>query len=268
MGDDVVAISAKVSDDHLRTKRPDGSYEPEFYTFGEGGLWRGQTDRAIDGMKFLDIAHTIAPALAKQSYLPATDPKSTKLLIMVYWGLTTPPPPLRESQAFANVENAQLNLQIALSTGDPSTIIAAKNALSTAESGMGMETRIRNAQDRKNAGMIGYDGALSAAESRNNIPLRIFGDDLRDEVEDSRFFVVLMAYDFQILWKEKKHKLVWETRFSIPERHHDFTKDLAAMAYDASKYFGRSSQGLVRDRLPEGNVEIGEVKTVPDEPKK
>jgi len=38
--------------------------------------------------------------------------------------------------------------------------------------------------------------------------------------------VVLMAYDFQLLWKEKKHKLLWETRFSIRQRHNDFDRQL------------------------------------------
>jgi len=37
----VTAVSAKVSKDYVRTKLPDGSFQPEAYAFGEGGKWPG-----------------------------------------------------------------------------------------------------------------------------------------------------------------------------------------------------------------------------------
>ena len=37
-----------------------------------------------------------------------------------------------------------------------------------------------------------------------------------------------MAYDFQALWKEKKHRLLRETRFSIREHNIDSIGKLAA----------------------------------------
>jgi hypothetical protein len=79
-----------------------------------------------------------------------------------------------------------------------------------------------------------------------------------------------MAYDFQLLWKEKKHKLLWETRFSISERRNQFDKALPIMARYASQYFGQASNGLVRTRVPEGNVDIKEPTLIEflSEPKK
>ena len=71
-----------------------------------------------------------------------------------------------------------------------------------------------------------------------------------------------MAYDFQKIWKQKKRELLWETRFSIRQRGHDFDQQLTAMAQQASKYFGKDSHGLVRENLPEGRVELGELKTL------
>jgi hypothetical protein len=89
-----------------------------------------------------------------------------------------------------------------------------------------------------------------------------------DEIEDDRYFVVLMAYDFPLLWKDKKHKLVWETRFSIRERHNDFSQRLAAMAEAAARYFGQDSHGLVRKRDPVAHVDPGEIKVIGTEPQK
>jgi hypothetical protein len=70
-----------------------------------------------------------------------------------------------------------------------------------------------------------------------------------------------------MLWKQKKRKLVWETRFSIDQHKNDFDKALQPMAQYASQFFGQATNGLVRTRLPEGHVDIGEVRslgTVPD----
>jgi hypothetical protein len=98
--------------------------------------------------------------------------------------------------------------------------------------------------------------------------LEVRRDDMVAEIEENRYFVVLMAYDFQILWKQKKHKLLWETRFSIRQRHHNFDKDLPSMAQYASQYFGQDSHGLVHKEIPQGHVDIGEVKSLGSVPDK
>jgi hypothetical protein len=89
-----------------------------------------------------------------------------------------------------------------------------------------------------------------------------------NEIEENRYFVVLMAYDFQLQWKQKKHKLLWETRFSIQEHRNDFKLALPAMARDASRFFGQDSHGLIRQPLPEGHVTLGEPKVLEYEPEK
>jgi hypothetical protein len=83
-------------------------------------------------------------------------------------------------------------------------------------------------------------------------------------IEVNRYFVILRAYDFQAAWKQKKLKLLWETRFSLSERRHDFERDLPAMAQDASLYFGQESYGIVMKPIPEGHVHVGEATPVDD----
>jgi hypothetical protein len=132
----------------------------------------------------------------------------------------------------------------------------------------------RDRTDFSNALMLGYDSPGLIGTERGNYvrgtALAVNRDDLYEDIEGNRYFVVLMAYDFRLLWKEKKHKLLWETRFSIRERSNQFDKALPAMAQYASKYFGVSSDGLVRERLPTGDVKVGApsmIEFVPD-PKK
>ena len=264
----VTAVTSRASTDYVRTKRTDGSYPPETYAFGPGGFWGGMHDDSIDKLKFIDVARTVAGPLAAQNYLPSKDPDKTKLLIMVYWGLTTVPPPISTSPAFANVQIAQTNLQMAVQQGNPELIKAAKDQLAFALEWLQTENRQRDRTDWQNAGMIGYDAELETAGRFERTPFQYRRDELIEELEGNRYFVVLMAYDFQLMWKQKKHKLLWETRYSIRQLHNDFDKQLEAMTENASQYFGQDTKGLIRKPLPEGNVKVGELKVLGVEPEK
>ncbi len=135
---------------------------------------------------------------------------------------------------------------------------------------LNMENHQHDATDFKNAAMLGYDAAgvigTDYGLELRRTPQRVRRDELISEIEENRYFVVLMAYDFQLMWKHKKHKLLWETRFSISERRNQFDKALPVMAQYASRYFGQDSRGLMRTRVPEGRVEIGEVRSLGDVP--
>jgi hypothetical protein len=273
--DGVTAVASKVSRDYVRTKLPNGSFQPESYAFGEGGNWGGEIkDLTIDQMKFMDVAKVIAAPLASQRYLPATDPRNTRLLIMVYWGTTAVPEPYSDSMAYEQFRMASVAM------GTPAVDLSSKgyHALSSGNSRTGgggddakwsaaaiMLTMVNRARDRtdfSNAQMLGYDSpGLIGTEQGNYARGTAFGadrDDLYSEIEENRYFVVLMAYDFQLLWKQRKHKLLWETRFSISERRNQFDKALPVMARYASQYFGQDSNGLLRTRVPEGRVEVKE----------
>jgi hypothetical protein len=108
--------------------------------------------------------------------------------------------------------------------------------------------------DVRNAGILGYTDALFS----QGIKARRERIDMLNELEYSRYFVVLMAYDFQLMWKHKQPKLLWESRFSVREQGNDFTVALPAMAQYASEYFGRDSQGLLRTRVPDGRIYMGD----------
>jgi hypothetical protein len=268
----ITAISSKVSPGYARKKLPDGSFQPEYYAFGQGGKWGGEiSDLTIDKLSFLDVAHVIAEPLAGRKFLPAKDPKTTSLVIMVYWGTTAVPPPMSESIALDHMQVAAADLAhyLVKSDVDPRKPIvapgrnadAAMDQMTSATALMNMENVQRNRTDFRNALMLGYDDAgLIGTEQGNyfrGTALSSDRDDLYNEIEENRYFVVLMAYDFQILWKQKKHKLLWETRFSVSERNNQFDKALPFMAQHAALYFGEASHGLIRERVPEGHVDIG-----------
>jgi hypothetical protein len=281
--DEITAVAGKTSADYVRARQPNGSFKEETYAFGEGGHFGGpMTDPSIDKLKFIDVARVISVPLAEQNYWPDKDPKGTKLLIMLYWGLTDVPPPVSSSAAYDNLNSIQsriaqeAGLAKARAAGSvkgyhsASSNAGASDAdldeLSSAVTVLNLVNQQRAQTDFYNASMLGYDAeGVIGTEYGNYVrgtPLAVRRDDLIGEIEDHRYFVVLMAYDFQLMWRQKKHKLLWETRFSIRQRHNNFDSALAGMAKAASQYFGQNTHGLVRKDVPLGRVEVGAVQSL------
>jgi hypothetical protein len=253
-GDDcgVVAVYSAVSPAYTRTVLPGGSFQPETYVFGKGGSQGGgMNDFTVDNLHFLDVARRIAPALAEKNYQPGKDPRQTNLLIMVYWGTTSGTNGGLSSSLYQSAQS------IALQSMPQSLML------------IQMANRIRDQQDLENAKLLGYlPEMIRLNDYKHTYFNRLFRQDVVDEVEESRYYVVLLAYDFQTLWKSKQRKMLWETRFSIREHRNDFSEALAAMAQHASRYFGQDSKGLIRERLPEARITLGEPKVLEYEPEK
>jgi hypothetical protein len=221
---EITAVSSRASEDYVRARQADGSFQIETYAFGRGGNY-GSPDRdpALEEKSFDDVARIVSGPLQSQNYLPSRDPNKTKFLIMVYWGTSTGP------------------------SNNP---------------GLFLSKTLIDMQLTRNAMLLGYAEDLRTTIGLDRTPLGWRRKDLFGDLRSNRYFVILMAYDFQLMWKDKKHKLIWETRFSLPETGHDFGRELPMMAKYASRYFGRDSHGLVRELVPEGRVEIGDVQSL------
>jgi hypothetical protein len=270
----VEAISSKVSRDYVRAKAADGSFVPETYAFGEGDNWGGaRVDASMDSLTFMDVARTIAAPLANKKYIPTRDPKTTKLLIMVYWGTTRSPEHSADTNttqkmhdADRDQDQAQMALNHATKPADVKVAVAemqsAEASMRAAVAEMQSEDQRREDTDVATVTLLGYDSWWMSTESASGGGERAMRKkDMLDEVEEDRYFVVLMAYDFQAMAKKKK-KLLWEVHFSIREHGTEFDKRLPGMVADASEFFGRDSNGLHHVELPEGTVTVGPVRSL------
>ena len=274
----VTAVASRVSDDYRRTPLPGGGFEPESYAFGEGGVWRGDApDASIDKLKFMDVARVIALPLYAKNYVPAKDPQKTKLLIMVYWGTTAGTGGASTSVAYQNLAATQKgSLPPPKPPQGGSVSTSGSDGIDPGvEVGMlaqvGLENRVRDRADARNAAMLGYDaeGIVGTDYGRNMAltALRVRQQDLIEEIGESRYFVVLMAYDFQLM-AQKKPKLLWETRFSIRQHGNDFDRQLSAMTEFASRYFGQETHGLIRKPMKTESIKLDELKILGVEPDK
>jgi hypothetical protein len=272
---EVEAIASKVAKDYVRKKLPDGTFQPETYTFGKGDDWRGaRVDSTIDNLDFMDVARILAVPLAKKQYLPTGDPKTTDELIMMSWGTTRAPerathsnPGQRLVEANQMQDRARIMLKDAHSAGEQ---FAAQQMLAEADNQIMMdlsmiqaENQTREDTDMKTATLLGYDSWwVSVNSAMGGSPMGRRRMDMEDELEEDRYFVVLTAFDYQKLVKEKKQRFLWEVRFSIREQGTAFDSRIKGMAELASNYFGRDSGGLHHDTIPDGNVEIGPLKSL------
>jgi hypothetical protein len=111
--------------------------------------------------------------------------------------------------------------------------------------------------DSTNAAILGYKDSLLGAQAGDQSFRALIA-----ELEQHRYYVVLLAYDNRTAKEFGRYKLLWEARISIPEHGNDFNKSLSAMAQVLSKYLGQNSNGLIHKNLMEGHVEVGEPRSV------
>jgi hypothetical protein len=246
--DGITAVYSRASGDYTRTTLADGSFQSETYAFGKGGYYGAAIrDATIDNLSFMDVAHAIAGPLATQGYLSSRDPNATRLLIMVYWGATD------GSMDFGSLNIATGRHGRGNGAG-PYGGEYAGGAWGLSSFLWGPSSTQAQMTDARNAALLGYSEGLADQGSR----ARRERGDLLEEIEFSRYFVVLMAYDFPQMWRHRQHKLLWEARFSVREQGNDFAAALPAMAQYASEYFGKDSHGLLRTRVPDGRIYMGD----------
>lgn len=286
---EVVAVYSSVSPGYARVRLADGTFRAETYAFGEGGSLSPKVrDDSIDRLKFRDIARIIAPALAAKSYLPSPtrNPIQADLLILVYWGATAPtdqtsnesqyqiaqalvPPPLPAASPPPTGQGGTAMVSDPGTSGRSSegqSRFAQKVANQSLEQESllltDMANRQRDRQDAENAAILGYLPELQRTADYQMTALSHRREDILSEVEEGRYYVVLLAYDFPALANHRGKKLLWETRFSIRGRHNAFDERVAEMVEAASRYFGQDSKGLTRTTLPDGHVELGDIKVL------
>jgi hypothetical protein len=278
----VISVHSQASRSYQRQTLPDGNIKPQTYVVGDGGIGGQSTPGgAGDKVAFSTIVPLLARRLVQQSYYPARNGMAADLLLVLFWGETMPFSDVQLQNANANLGSAMNGMNIAenavkesMDRGDrqftldgiqsPARSVrdaARDNAESQLSQALLFE-RMRVKSDEANARLLGYVEEIN----RRNNSSRYAGsgdyfDELMEDVETPRYYVIVQAYDFQAAVNDNRRKLLWTTRISIPASGSDFNKCLPAMLADASEYFGRDSGRLLR-RYREGVVKLGEMQVV------
>ena len=270
----ITSVYSRTDPSYKRKKLADGSFKKELYAISNGGLVAGTVaDQGIEKVNFPQIAGVVSDYLARQNYFLAPDSKSAELLLVIQWGRTIPFNDVNYSHqtsvaasASARMQNAQ-NSTIDTSSLSPEEAKAAvegrnlelamaADELDSQMMQMQLENKLRDRQNEVNARILGY-----IDEMNNSDDIRRFaggGDHyatLVSDIEEARYYVLVLAYDFHRALEKKQQKLLWATRISIRAQGNRFDKQVADMIARAAPFFGRDSGKLIRGY--EGTVEIG-----------
>jgi hypothetical protein len=284
----VISVYANASGSYQRQILPDGNIKPQTYVVGDGGI-AGQPSSAGagDSVPFPTVVRLLARKLVQQGYYPARNGMAADLLLVLFWGETTPFSDAHLQNANANLSSAmsawnaaEKEVKLSMDRGeDQSTrdgiqipIRSARDAVrDNAESQFyqaQLFEQMRLKADESNARLLGYVEEINRWDNPNRYAgARDYFTDLMDDIETPRYYVIVQAYDFPAAVNESRRKLLWTTRISIPASGSNFNQCLPAMVAEASRYFGRTSGRLIR-RYREGVVRLGELEVVgvdPDE---
>ena len=275
---DTVATSvySRVSRDYKRERLKEGSFKPEYYALANGGRIAGTTsDVTVERITYAEVAEISMRLLAQQNYRYAQSKEQADLLLTLQWGSTIAPNGVNYDQSVAQAGKALSELR-GLSNQAGPVIKPLADPMIEGESGVAgyakakfemamlklfAENQARDWINEHNARILGYMDDLAAA---NDIRRWAGGgdrySDLITDVEESRYFIVISAYDFRELTERKEKKLLWQTRVSVRSPGNRFDESFVPMLRGASKYFGQDSGRLVKGEEPKGLVELGDLK--------
>ncbi len=278
-----VSIYSDAASGYKRSYHADGSPVVEYYALAYGGLLEGTafgpTQKEED---FPDVAGVIGDKLAEEGYLFAENFEQADHMLVIHWGATNTLPGAlgpqgngQADQAINDMARARLagSFGSIESAGDGTAAGAANARALNAQIQSDAQSEFVNAlllneiynreRDRRvarTAGMLGYTDALISANMIAGSMGSFMQYELTSELEDPRYYVVIIAYDFDDMVKHRKRTLRWVTRASIRVQGNDFMDKLDEIVAQAGNYYGRDTKRLIRRY--QGEVEIGELQVV------
>lgn len=254
-----VLVDSFARAEYEEKKVVDGEARYETYHFFKGRHFGGNIrDKSLRDVPFEEVVQTLAMEMRTRNYYPETVAEQGDFLIVVHWGVTG----IEES-----FDELMLN---ELGSGDfEGQSVGAEGLTDDASQGFSQDSSGdfqsydssgASRADKDNAALIGFDRAL---RRKGLMPQDDY--ELRTMLQDERYFIILMAYDWQKLRTEKEYELVWSTRFSLDAIGTNFREAHFALSRGAANYIGSNLDGdlgKTKTHLGSGDVEFGEVEVI------
>lgn len=256
-----VAINATAISDYVRPLDAQGKPRPESYVFTAGKFFGGRTaDTSIGQLKFEEISKSLALPLAKQNYFPTKEVRTANLLLMVHWGTTQIFEDPHRERSLERMNEALSEYRDVAAAGDGNN--ADSGALNAAIGEQNNAAASAAGMIARNAKLLGYKATLEREQRK--LFASTEEQTMNAELNEERYFIIVMAYDYQLLLKEKKSRLLWITRISVRSPGNNFAEAIPVLARAGSEVYGRHVDGLVRIQAGKGDgrVDLGELKTL------
>ncbi len=263
-----IIVNAEAEEEYV--ERAEG-LEYQTYHLIKGKYHGGSTrDRELETTRFEDLFESLAETLKKRSMYPEPDRQRGDLLIMVSWGRTSLDPDWGELQGIAGASDLSSETAfdeadrdgtpVPSGAGQNAVMVPAQTALSVSDAGGGLSWVSESSSQRsRNMALLGLSGKL---RSRN-----FFGftpdEDLWRALEEERYFVILNAFDYQHLLKEKQLKQVWRVRYNTRAIGVGFENAFESMNEAVAGVIGMQMDKIATVKGDtKGKVSMGEVEMI------
>lgn len=247
-----ILIKAEATHEYTKSVADRSKDDPLTYHFVKGYFYGGDiNDKSLVDVEFNEIAQNLAVHLTKQNYYPSKDTQNNDVMLIVHWGVTA----VEEDPLDAWAINSLGEYETLYGLGD-SNDESVQRQLElfgpTAIPDWGAADR------RKNSGLLGFAETLNDTSA---MPQDQY--DLESALNRERYFLVVMAYDYQKYLREKEMDLLWITRFSMKATGTNFHAAYKELTYAASDYFGQNMKGIQKKRTDDtSKVEVGEIEVI------
>ena len=236
-----VFVKPEASDEYLieRARNPDKRVQT--YQFMKGKYHSGdRLDSSMEKLTFQELAYDLALQLRKQDFYPEPVLGESDMLIVVHYGSTGNPDDFKR---FKGMGAPRIEYYDEL--GDYSRPVGLE--------GYHNSQLFHVRDDSYRAKLLGMDFDRTWPSDKRL---------LSRLSNESRYFVILYAYDFQLLQKGKL-KLLWRTRYSIRAIGQSFGDAITHMNRIASDYVGQSMKAFVQKRPDDSSfVSYGEIEVI------
>jgi hypothetical protein len=251
---DRVAVKAFAIDEYTIDRARDESKKVQTYFITEGKYYPGNTDRpSMEKVGFMEIAQDLAFNLKRQNFFSETNQDKGDLLILVHYGVTDYDPDYMEQRNIDSIDDFGFGDAI---NDNPLLVSAVREEFQAQLFDM-QTTNEANARELGvKAQLLGMDGLFNPMATDMEI------HQLREMLEDERYFVVLNAFDLP-LFRQGEKKMLWSTRYSIRAGGKPFDQVIAELNVVAAEYFGKNMKGLnLKRSSDESNVKLGDVEVI------
>ena len=259
-----VMIRAVASEEYIKERALNKEKRIQTYQFIEGRYFKGLTNnKGMEKITFMDIVRDMAVHLQKQDFYPNPVLGEGDLLIVVHYGVTDFEESYEDMWGITSYEELGYTEAVAGAGGggtalDASQLDAIYNLSFNLNSTQAMARENEEGAFFK-AQLLGMEEAYSNRVSPQD------EYELKRLLQDERYFVILMAYDYDSV-KQGNPVLQWSTRYSIRAVGQNFGDAIKGMNFAAGDFFGKNIDGLSRRRFDDdSSVEIGDIEVLGEE---
>jgi len=264
-----VLIDSWAHPDFTAARETDSGPKEMTYHVYKGRHFGGYVkDKSLTKVTFDDIVKTLAPDFQDAKLVPAPTREEGDMLIVIHWGVTGVQESWTELMGEDFGENGP-ELKEEEDSGDLDF-----DAIADAQ----YEQSLRNQSNRSTEFGDGLNAELTGIQKALSKPNLTVSEEieLRSLLRAERYFIILMAFDWQKLQTEKKYHKLWSTRFSLDAGGVNFVEAYPALSRAAAPYLATDLSNLTKNKthLGPGKVTtseleiLGEVTNTEAEPEK